>query len=585
MKRIIILPLLLLTLSLSAAPISEQRAREIAAEFFSANATRSSAVQLELAWAGDDANSISSVRTRSTSNSALMYIYNRTDRDGFVIIAGDDSAPRPILAFSNNNTFDTQDVADGARMLLSDMCHQIKESSNSPLSTTEFSTRANTGKVVCQYETALWGQRTPYNNKITSCIGGDLPCGCTVTAASIVCRYYEWPEKGVGTTPEYISKRNGVTHTIPANKLGHIYDYSKLKMNYKEGYTEEEGTMVATLIYDICTAFQVQFHPDGSYAERPTIAKSLIQYFGYSKSALCIDRVDLSEDKWTEMLKDNISNYGPTILAGRRVTGMQHAFVLDGYTTADYFSINYGWNGNSNGFYLFPKIQYSERQQAILYLKPDRDGTSTYSDYIGLRSFTGSSSGTHYYGIHTDATEYGSGDSFKCYVGYRNLGASTFKGEIGVALCDKANAIKKVLSSATTTRNAGSTNGRTFSITLDYNTVEEGDRLRVVYKGENSLDWQIARKSQEGVIDEVLLKVTPEQVAESLKLAYDKQMKSLTFSSVHALKVVTKDSNGQQISQKELPAHTEYKMEINKAGEQTFSLSSGMEPYELKVVF
>lgn len=576
---------MLLALSLSAAPISEQKAREIAAEFFSSNATRSSAVQLELAWAGDDANNISAVRTRSTSDSVLMYIYNRTDSDGFVIIAGDDSAPRPILAFSNNNTFDTQDVADGARMLLSDMCRQIEEASNSPLSTTEFSTRASTGKVVCQYETALWGQDSPFKDKSPH---GRI--GCVTTALAIVIHYNRWPSEGVGTTPAYSYKGSDkVTYTVPANTLGQTYRYDNMLNKYKGvSYTKGQGDAVAALIYDIGTSVQARFDENNTTPLIDNWGGSLAEYFRYNKGNLKLQRMNYTDSEWLEMLKENLKTHGPTIYRGTHAEDNGgHAFVVDGYTDADYFKFNFGWNGSSNGYYLLSltEVNFPRNQAAIFHMSPDRDGTSTYSDYLGLRSFTGSSSGTHYYGIHTDATEYGSGDSFKCYVGYRNLGASTFKGKIGVALCDKANAIKKVLSSTTISRNSGSTNGNTFSITLDYNTVEEGDRLKVVYKGENSSDWQIARKSQEGVIDEVLLKVTPEQVAESLKLIYDKQMKSLTFSSVHALKVVTKDSNGQQISQKELPAHTEYKMEINKSGEQTFSLSSGMEPYELKVVF
>ncbi|MBQ5635909.1 MAG: Spi family protease inhibitor, partial [Alistipes sp.] len=242
MKRLIILPLLLLTLSLSAAPISEQKAREIATEFFSANATRSSAVQL--AWAGDDAYKISNVQTRSTSDSALMYIYNRTDSKGFVIIAGDDSAPRPILAFSYDNDFDTGDVADGARMLLADLCAEIENTKYSTHPTSNISTRASVGKVVCEYKTALWGQGAPFNNESPIFPSGEKTItGCVATALAIVAHYHKWPEKGVGTTPEYTySGPSNIENTVPANTLGRTYRYDMMLDKYEGvSYTKGQG--------------------------------------------------------------------------------------------------------------------------------------------------------------------------------------------------------------------------------------------------------------------------------------------------------------------------------------------------------
>ena len=54
MKKIVILLALFVTsFNISAAPIGEQRARQIAEEFFAINATRS-ASSLELMWAGNN---------------------------------------------------------------------------------------------------------------------------------------------------------------------------------------------------------------------------------------------------------------------------------------------------------------------------------------------------------------------------------------------------------------------------------------------------------------------------------------------------------------------------------------------------
>ena len=581
---------MLLALSLSAAPLSEQKAREIAAEFFSTNATRSSAVQFELAWAGDDAYKISNVQTRSTSDSALMYIYNRTDSKGFVIIAGDDSAPRPILAFSYDNDFDTKDVADGARMLLADLCAEIKDTEYSTLSTSYISTRASVGNIVCEYKTALWGQGAPFNNESpTLPEAGKAISGCVATAMSIIAYYHKWPEKGVGTTPEYTySYHSNIENTVPANTLGRTYRYDMMLDKYEGfSYTKGQGDAVAALMYDMATAVKMKFDPEGSGASASNVSPAMINYFGYSKSALYISRKKYDSDKeWNDLIKNNLKKYGPTFFGGSNGEG-GHAFVLEGYTDADYFKFNLGWNGKSNGYYLLSE-KYTVNQHTVIDMYPDRDGTSTYRDYLSLKSFTSSSSGRVYKGIHTDATEYQSGNQFTAYIGVRNAGVADFSGQVGIALCDKDNKIKNVLTTRNISRSAGSsTSGYSLNIQLTPSDIASGDNLRVVYKGGYSTDWQIARRSNEETIDKVLLSVEPEEVAKSLTMEYNKEQQSLTFSSVHAIQFMMNGSTGTTVANTGVVAHTEYSVSTSsiEKGEYTLSFSSGGKPYMLKVVF
>ena len=103
MKKIFsLLALLCTAFTLSAGPIGESRARQIAEEFFSLNTTRSVG-GLELEWAGDTITQ--NMTTALKPDSSLMYIYNLNGQDGYVIIAGDDSVA-PIVAFSFDAPFD-----------------------------------------------------------------------------------------------------------------------------------------------------------------------------------------------------------------------------------------------------------------------------------------------------------------------------------------------------------------------------------------------------------------------------------------------------------------------------------------------
>lgn len=597
MKKIIILPLLLLVLSVSAKPIGEKRAREIATNFFAASKTRTATVVLELEWAGSDVDMTDGEveQTRSAGSNVeegagdeLIYIYNRVDARGFVVVAGDDGVERAIIAFSHSNNFDVENMPDGAKAILQAWCQQVAATRTSNrLSAATRADNTSVGSIVCKHETALWNQRKPYNNETPVFDGEELPCGCVATASGIICRYNEWPEKGVGTTPEYTYKDDiGVQRTIPANELGRIYDYSKLKMDYKDGYTEEEGAMVAALLYDLGTSFKMKFGQDGSNANTSTAAASLVKYFSYSKGTLYISHLGRSEEEWSSMLQKNISEYGPTQFRGNSQSG-GHSFVLDGYTDQNYFSINYGWGGSSNGYYLLPNISYYKNQGAIFYLEPDKDGTSEYRDYVTLQAFTSTTSGNVYRGIYTTADSYSVSTNFKCYIAAVSSGWVEFYGKICVAHCDKLGEIKRIIwtLSLESSPLKTSASGNSKSIYIK-DAIEEGDRLQVFYKGIDSDKWIRALSGEAGAYDEVLLCASPKEVAESLNLEYDKELKTFTYDSIHAIQYSVADESGTILMEAKSASHTANTIDASslKPGAYTFSFASGGEPYKIKIV-
>ena len=127
MKKLLFIPLLFISLCLSAAPIGEKKAREIATQFFSQTVTRGASVNLDLEWAGSDINAAVTRGAVTDADEALMYIYNRADAKGFVIVSGDNST-RPIIAYSNEGNFEVNNIADATRWMLSAWCDQIEAS-------------------------------------------------------------------------------------------------------------------------------------------------------------------------------------------------------------------------------------------------------------------------------------------------------------------------------------------------------------------------------------------------------------------------------------------------------------------------
>lgn len=533
-KILILLALLVSTASLMAEPIGEKRARQIAEDFFSKYATRTTSGELSLEWAGNDIETA----TRGGSNDdALMYIYNRGANDGFVVVAGDSNIA-PIIAYSFDTTLNTSDMAEATRAILDAWCKQVAvaRQSTQPLSEgmPNIATRSSDYLL---YDTAIWNQYEPYNWEAPVYNGYRSVTGCVATAMSIICYYNQWPSKGTGTTPAYdYTDPYGYTRSVAANTLGRTYNYNSMLKDYNNGYNTTQGNAVAALMKDMGTAVQMMYHYTGSSAYDLNAVKAFTTYFQYSKAAKFAHRSSYPIDEWNELLRDNLDSYGPTYYNGQSSEG-GHAFVVDGYY-GDYFHFNFGWGGSGNGFFLCPEIEYYAGQMALLCLTPDKNGTSTYSDYLLLYPYDDNIYYHYQYrGITTTATSFNENVGFYVYAGtFYNIGAVDFNGEIRLMLTDRSGNIKQELTklSESTINPSG--------LIWDYDyyakittTIEEGDRLRVYYKGQYSSDWQWMRSiNYETCYDEIVLRPTAKEIAQNLKLEYNKNSKTITYSLPYA---------------------------------------------------
>ena len=580
MKKILsIICLLLVSTTLWAEPIGEQRAREIALEFFSQHSTRSSSGVITLEWAGD--NIVEDSATGSALNTSLMYIYNRGINDGYVIIAGDTNI-NPIIAYSLDTTLDTDNMAEATTAILEAWCRQVESARKAakPISGTTMraTTRSNDA---LRYETALWNQSAPFNNEAPYIDGEYSVTGCVATAMSIICHYNRWPEKGVGTTPEYSYQDSyDHTHTIPSNTLGREYDYDKMLMNYNNGYTTTQGDAVAALMKDMGTSVKMQYHPNSSGAYDSDVVYALGTYFGYAKDMKLVYGDGYNVEEWNNIIRENVREYGPTYFSGSSNSG-GHAFVIDGFDAGDYFHFNFGWGGLGNGYFLIPSIDYYKLQSAILYLKPDKDGTSVYRDNLGLYA-SGSYTGIAPYEVTSYATE----RPFYCLLGcFANLGAHTFNGEIKLVLCDKNGNWKEELTTHNFTIDPGyigyPNNYDDINIT---ETLEEGDRMRIYYKAYTYDEWQWARSYNESAVDEVLVMGSPEDMAEGCYFAYDKSIQKMYIGNKHAMSlVIYVDDTNEKYAYGDLEMNSTGSITGIPAGTYRIEISLGSEPYVLIV--
>lgn len=592
MKKILILyTLLLSTFSLSAEPIGQERARQLAEDFFAEHSTRSTTAPIALEWAGNVIGE--PIASGNALNDALLYIYTRGESDGFVVVAGDNNVA-PIIAYSLDTSIDTSNMAEATRVILDAWCRQVKDARQKarPISVTSKATTRSYGSL--HYDTAIWNQGEPYNREAPVYDGYRCVTGCVATALSIICYYNRWPERGMGTTPEYsYVDTYEVERTVGANTLGRTYDYDNMLFDYNNGYTEAQGNAVAALMKDMGTAVKMNYHYTESGAYDANVVPALINHFDYSRGMIFAWRYSYNDDEWHELIRENLRTYGPTYYRGQNEAGGGHAFVVDGYDSDDYFHFNYGWGGQANGYYRYPDDQFYIWQGAVLNLQPGNDSAPSRDNlllYPWEYTFEDSGEVLQFQGITTDATNYAVDEPFNCIFGsVANDGTVPYNGEIALILCDASGTCKEVLHKYTIEGlNVGHINAQwpvSITITKD---IAVGDRLRLFYKQQNYDEWTWMRSwPATNVYDEAIICASPEEIAKNISLLYDKDSKELWLNPQLPLRLVATDEMGNVYYDNYLGAHLYSIISVvdYAPGTYTLNFTLGSDPYTLRLKF
>ena len=528
---------ILLANRLLADNVTAEQAHALATDFFKTNVqTRSTAAspQLQLVWDGEDAN------TRSAGNLPAFYVFNSTDQKGFVIIAGDDVV-MPVLGYSFTNSFVVDGMPSNLKSWMNGLKEQINEARETGLNTSDVVYEAwrgvsdmTTGDVVKQYQTAEWDQESPYNTLCPKIEGTQTVTGCVATAISILMRYHQWPNAGTGTLPAYsyeaLVSGAKIHQNVSGRTLGHTYAWNDMPLQYDRNSSEISKNEVATLMYDCGVMAQSQFNiasAGGTGASTLTAVHGLAEYMNYNKSMLCLRREWYSDAEWIQMLENEIMTVGPVLYGGATLSNEGHQFILDGYTTENYFRVNWGWSGHSNGFFLISALNPDDQgaggstgggfianQDALFGLKPAK-GNSNYQTLLGmLAGKTGS--GESYSGLMTSETQFNVNTNFTVKCGFFwNLGLIPFSGKVALAIVDKNQNVRELISGTSSIPSMNTYGGMAFTFPCKISlSPQPGDRIVAVYKGTNDADWKIVRGGPD-TTNEIIVKTDPTPIIET----------------------------------------------------------------------
>lgn len=288
---------------------------------------------------------------------------------GFAVVSTDDLMPE-VLGYSDTK-FDTNTKNEGLKWWLEAMDAAGKAIVANGKPRKLVKPDPNKFKTsVAPMCTTKWGQAAPYNNYCPPGVSGGpsdghdygnnsdrCVVGCVATAMAQVLAHNRYPVNGTGGTHSVeVKQSGGGKKTFTVNFDEATYDYDNMLDVYVEGeYTEEEAKAAALLSYHCGVASDMEYGIEGSGAYSQNAAEGLRRNFGI-ETAVCYDRDSSgkTETEWMEMIFNELSNDRPMMYAGGSYYGYQmvgHEFVFDGYDETGKVSVNWGWDGQDNGYY------------------------------------------------------------------------------------------------------------------------------------------------------------------------------------------------------------------------------------------
>ncbi|MGN0237718.1 MAG: C10 family peptidase [Lepagella sp.] len=242
--------------------------------------------------------------------------------------------------------------------------------------------------------TTKWGQQAPYNGKCPMYKGNRSVTGCTGVALAQVLNYHR------GNTPnafvmEYVDPESGTEISVDYSQA--TYNWDLIRDTYEDGtYTSAEAEEVAKLVYEAGVACKCEYSDRTTSGKWPLVA--LDRFFNYKSKPLM--RKYLPTQYWMQTLYTDLEEGRPVLYSGvdeGSVSNNQfasHIFVVDGCDASGLVHINWGWDGQGDGYYDISIANptdvtsgdgYQWKQMMICGIEPRTSADLPYSEgYLGV---------------------------------------------------------------------------------------------------------------------------------------------------------------------------------------------------------
>jgi len=401
-------------------------------------------------------NSVSLVyECKASSDEPVYYVYNISGNSGFIIVSADDLV-QPVLGYSSTGAYNPADVPPPVQAWLKGYEKQIvyvrehnvstsaeiAEKWNNYYSNTfpeSSGARIHSVNPLCQTQ---WNQAPNENGMcpFDQAAGQHCVTGCPATAMAQIMKYWDYPAQGTGNH-SYNEQHWG---TLSANFGGTTYDWAGMP-----NVLTSPNNAVALLMFHCGVAVEMDYTVQGSGAyvcidASPVPAcseRAYKDYFGYDPNTVQGKlRQNFTDAAWISLIKTDLDASQPVQYAGFGGGG-GHTWVCDGYDQNNFFHMNWGWGGNSDGYFSLDNLDpgslgagggtggFNNNQQAVVGIKPlnggggGGGGGTINQDGIALHAL-----------ITVNANPIEVGTPLTVYTEVQNAGAADFTGDFAAVL-------------------------------------------------------------------------------------------------------------------------------------------------------
>ena len=314
---------------------------------------------------------VDSITQRQTTT---LYIFSQPNRH-FALIAADKRI-KPLLGYSKQGGFNRDSIPPQLKDLLNFYSRRINTLKNSnqyqelpqhagwsgdnPRTDPDKSSTSLQPFLDVQWDQgAGWNQYCPVDSAGP---GNHVMVGCVAVAMGQAMSKYHHPDTGEGSYS--MGSDYGVLEA----------DFGDTHYQWEQMSSTSPDRHNALLLYHLGVSVNMQYGPQSSGAYTREVTDALKKYFDYSPGIYYSAKFSDTRT-WIDTLKSQLDRGIPIIYSGDNNQDAGHAFNLDGYNTENQFHINWGWNGQYNGYYSLGNLtpgdfDFSYGQGAVLSIRP-----------------------------------------------------------------------------------------------------------------------------------------------------------------------------------------------------------------------